>query len=259
MKNNNQINKKIILFDTNLTEVYYLQNKQVSKIKEEKVFFNETLVNSELLEKIDATISKVSENGFIPNNKNTRLYAIGIFQQLSKEEKMQIIIYVYVKHGLYFNIIDNDLEKFYISNNKNNNIVEGIVKQEFRKVVICGSFQKNMKEIEEIINMCKKRNIEVLSPWTMSIVPESLGTNFILLEGQVLYNERDAWRHKYDHMRKFMQADAIIVCNPEGRIGQGTMFEFGYMIGCLNRIIFMNEPKDLSILFPYEIGLNFDN
>lgn len=114
-----------------------------------------------------------------------------------------------------------------------------------------------MQEIGNIIEILNKRNIQVLSPWTMDIVPESLGTDFILLEGQELVNERDAWRHKYDHMNKFKKADAIIVCNPEGRIGKGTMFEFGFMVAYSKRIIFTNEPKDLSISFPYEIGLNF--
>lgn len=82
-------------------------------------------------------------------------------------------------------------------------------------------------------------------------------SDFILLEGQTLVNERDAWRHKYDHMNKFIKADAIVVCNPGGIIGQGTMFEFGFMTAHAKRIIFTEEPKGLSILFPCEIGLNF--
>ena len=142
--------------------------------------------------------------------------------------------------------------------NGKENILEGMMQQEFRKVVICGSFQQNMEEISKIIDVLHKRNIQVLSPWTMNIVPETIGTNFILLEGQELINERDAWRHKYDHMNKFKKADAIIVCNPNGIVGKGTMFEFGFMIAHSKRIIFTNKPKELSILFPYEIGLNFD-
>ena len=104
----------------------------------------------------------------------------------------------------------------------------------------------------------QRRNILVLSPWTTKIVPETLGTNFILLEGQEpLKNSRDAWKHKYIHMDKFRRADAIIVCNPDGLIGKGTMFEFGFMVALSKRIIFTEQPKDLSIPFPYEIGLNF--
>ena len=35
------------------------------------------------------------------------------------------------------------------------------------------------------------------------------------------------------------------------------VFEFGFMVAYSKRIIFTNKPKDLSISFPYEIGLNF--
>ena len=155
------------------------------------------------------------------------------------------------------NVLDKDLKEFYLSNSKNNNIIEGLVKQEFRSVVVCGSFQQYMKEINELRDLMAKHNIEVLSPWTSNVVEETIGTNFILLEGQELENERDAWRHKLDHMNKFIKADAIIVCDPKGVVGKGTMFEFGFMIAHRKRIIFVEEPQNLSILFPYEVGLNF--
>ena len=58
-------------------------------------------------------------------------------------------------------------------------------------------------------------------------------------------------------MNKFVKADAIIVCNPDGYIGKGTMSEFGFMIAHYKRIIFTEEPKGLTILFPFEVGLNF--
>ena len=141
--------------------------------------------------------------------------------------------------------------------NKTENIIQGLALQEFRKVVVCGSFQEHLAEISRIIEVLTTRNIQVLSPWTDKVVPETLGTDFILLEGQELYNKRDAWRHKYDHMNKFKKADAIIICNPGGAIGKGTMFELGFMIAYSKRIIFSNEPKNLSILFPYEVGLTF--
>ena len=191
-----------------------------------------------------------------------RLYATGVFQEFSKEEQMQLVIHIFVVSGLYFNIVSPDLEKFYLDRSfeisGKRNMFDGLINQEFRKVVICGSFQQHMQEIGAVIECLKKDNIQVLSPWTMNIVPETVGTDFILLEGQELINERDAWSHKYDHMNKFKKADAIIVCNPDGKIGKGTMFEFGFMVAYAKRIIFMNEPKELSILFPYEVGLNFD-
>lgn len=253
--------KILVHFDTNDTSIYQLKGDSISLIKKERVFFNETLIHDELFRKIDFVIEKLKLIGEKVDNESIRLYATGVFQEFSEEEQTQLIIHVFVNSGLYFNIVNPDLEQFYIEKGwkKNNekNIIHGIVQQEFRKVVICGSFQQNMKEIGNIIEILNKRKIQVLSPWTMDIVQESLGTDFILLEGQELVNERDAWRHKYDHMNKFKKADAIIVCNPEGRIGKGTMFEFGFMVAYSKRIIFTNEPKDLSIPFPYEVGLNF--
>lgn len=253
--------KLLVHFDTNDTIIYQLKGDSISLIKKERVYFNETLVHDELFKKIDYVIEKLKMIVENVDNESVRLYATGIFQEFSEEEQMQLIIHVFVYSGLYFNIIKPDLERFYLEKslglNGEKNIITGIVSQEFRKVVICGSFQQNMQEIGNIIENLKKRNIQILSPWTMDIIPESMGTDFILLEGQELVNERDAWRHKYDHMNKFKKADAIIVCNPEGRVGKGTMFEFGFMVAYSKRVIFTNEPKDLSIPFPYEIGLNF--
>jgi len=250
-------NEKIFIhFDTNITHVYTLSN-ELKHIKTYNIFFNETYINYELYKKIDFIINDIKEKGYEINNKTTRLFATGIFEELSQEEKQQLIINTYTRFGLYMNVLEKDLKEFYLSNSKNNNIIEGLVKQEFRKVVICGSFQKYMNEINEIKELMEKHNIEVLSPWTSNIVEETIGTDFILLEGQELENERDAWRHKLDHMNKFKKADAIIVCDPNGTVGKGTMFEFGFMIAHTKRIIFVEEPNNLSILFPYEIGLNF--
>lgn len=254
--------KLLIHFDTNNTCVYELKNNILTLLEQHEIFFNETLVNDELFYKLNYFFAHLQNQFGIIDNKRVRLYATGIFQEFSKEEQNQLVIYVYTHFGLMFNIIQPDLEKFYlntsIKNAGNENLVKGLVCQEFRKVVICGSFQQHMNKIKEIMSLCEKHNIQILSPWTKNVVPETLGTDFILLQGQTLLNERDSWRHKYDHMNKFIKADAIIICNPDGTIGKGTMFEFGFMIAHGKRIIFTNEPIGLTIKFPYEIGLNFN-
>lgn len=255
------INNKIYVhFNTNDVHIYEMKNSSPFLLKKVQLFFNETLVNEELFKKIDMILCNLKSDGISVNNENIRLCATGIFQEFSKEEQSQLVIHVFVKFGLYFNIINKDLENFYLKNSLelsgHRDLIFGLAHKEFRKVVICGSFQQNMKEISNIIDILNRRNIQVLSPWTTQVVPESLGTDFILLEGQELYNERDSWRHKFDHMNKFNKADAIIVCNPSGIIGKGTMFEFGFMVACSKRIIFTNTPKELPIMFPYEVGLD---
>lgn len=254
MKNSNQY---IILFKTNSVCTYKLDKHNAILITEQELFFNETLVNDEMLNKIRSFLDSFQQTFKTLNNKDVRIFATGIFQELSKQEQMQLAIDIFVRYGVQLNIIPIDLENFYRKIG-NNDIVDGLCKQEFRKVVICGSFQKNMKEIETLMQLCRKNNIEVLSPWTIDIVPDTIGTDFILLKGQELLNERDSWRHKFDHMQKFIKADAIIIYNPEGRIGKGTMFEFGFMIAHAKRIIFTNEPEGLTIHFPYEIGVKFN-
>lgn len=252
--------RTLIHFDTNKTYVYHVDDNNLNLLKIYTIFFNETYVNNEMLEKFQDFFQLYQKEIGDFDNQNTRIYATGIFQEISKEQQMQLMIYFYVSFGLVFNVIQPDLEQFYknksIETECNGNLICGLINQEFRKVVICGSFQQHINEINKLIDICKAKNIEVLSPWTTDIVPESKGTDFILLKGQKLINERDAWRHKFDHMNKFTKADAIIVCNPDGIIGKGTMFEFGFMIAYSKRIIFTNEPIGLTINFPYEIGLN---
>ncbi len=245
-------NKILIHFNTNLTRIFTLKNGKINLLEEKKIFFNETIVHDEMFHKIDNFLKNIKSD---INNQNTRIIANGIFQELSDNEKIQLVIHVYVKFNLYFYIIPKDLEDFYMK--YENDLAVAFAQKEYRKVVICGSFQSHIKEISSIIKVMDSKGIEVLSPWTQNVIPESLGTNFILLEGQELKNERDAWRHKLDHMNKFIKADAIIICNPEGRIGQGTMFEFGFMIAYSKRIIMTEKPANLSITFPYEIGLDY--
>ena len=256
-------NKILVHFFTNGIRVYKLKNTMLEPLKHEYVNFEELFVTNVLLEKIDSFLERLGQCRETFNNEHIRLYATGIFQEFSQSNQEQLITHIYVNHGLYFNITQPDLEEFY--KDKSNavfgsaNIVQGLTLQEFRCVVICGSFQQHLEPIGQVMAILQKRNITVLSPWTTKIVPETLGTDFILLEGQEpLKNKRDAWKHKLIHMNKFRQADAIIVCNPDGYIGRGTMFEFGFMVAISKRIIFTERPVDLSIPFPYEVGLNFN-
>lgn len=255
--------KVLVHFNSNDVRVYTLNGNSLKLLSKESISFDESLTIEIVIEKINKFLQSLEKCVGVVNNESIRLYATGIFQKFEQKAQTSLIIHIYVNFGLYFNIVQPELEQFYLDNSMSvygeQNIMEGIIYQEFRKVVVCGSFQQHLKDIGDVISVLNKYNITVLSPWTTKVVPETLGTDFILLEGQELINERDAWRHKYEHMDKFRQSDAIIVCNPDGLIGKGTMFEFGFMIAVSKRIIFTDRPKDLSIPFPYEVGLNFHN
>ncbi len=254
--------KLLIHFNTNEINVYSLQNGILKLMCKESIHFKQRCVNEVLVKELAQVFCSLEKTFGALDNAITRVYATGVFQTFQSVEKTKLIIRLYVDFGIYFNIIEPDLEDFYMKTSLTVDgcldMMAGLVYQEFRQVVICGSFQEHLEDIGDIMERLRSRNIKILSPWTTKVVPETLGTDFILLEGQKpLKNKRDAWSHKYEHMTKFRESDAVIVCNPDGVIGQGTMFEFGYMVAYSKRIILTNSPKALSIPFPYEIGLDF--
>jgi len=254
--------KVLVHFNTNEINVYSFNGKTLKVLRKERITFEESSVTEIMLEKIDKFFDDLKEYAGEVNNEHIRLYATGIFQKFSQSDQTQLIIHIYVQCGLYFNIVQPELERFYLetsmSLSASKKVMNGLIHQEFRKVVVCGSFQQHLKYIEDVITVLHKRNITVLSPWTTKIIPETSGTDFILLEGQEpLKNKRDTWTHRYRHMDKFRQSDAIIVCNPHGYIGKGAMFELGFIVASSKRIIFTEKPSDLSVPFPYEVGLNF--
>ena len=108
--------KKIVHFDTNKTIIYEVQKKQIIKINEDILYFNETLLSDELYDKLDKYLYKLNKQENF-NTENIRLYATGIFQDFSLEEQIQLTIHIFVKHGIYFNIINKELEQFFLLHN----------------------------------------------------------------------------------------------------------------------------------------------
>lgn len=253
--------KLLVHFNTNVTTIYNLKEGVLRKLYDENITFEKNLFANEQLQKIDDLLDTLQKYTNTINNEHIRLYATGIFQTLDQADAIRLINHIYVYYGLYLNIVQPDLEQFYFENSMrvygHKNVIEGLIHQEFRNVVVCGSFKHSIKEIDAIINILKKHNINILSPTTTKLRPETLGSNFVLFEGQELINERDAWRHQYKHISQFTKSDAIIICNPNGIVGKGALFELGYLVAISKRIIFMEEPKNLSFYFPYEVGLNF--
>ena len=86
-----QDEKILIHFDTNKTVIYALSTK-LTLLKTCDIFFNETYVNDELFRKVDRIINNLKDDGYEINNKNTRLFATGVFESFSLEEKQQLII-----------------------------------------------------------------------------------------------------------------------------------------------------------------------
>ena len=135
------------------------------------------------------------------------------------------------------------------------NIMDGIVRQEFRKIVICGSFSKQLDKISKIINSLKSKGIEVISPKSTEIIGS--------VEGYVLFKGDKKEKHcKYPieqlHLAsiKSSECDAVLVCNFDNYIGRFTSGEIFVASEYDKKIIFIEEndaEKDFDI--PCDIGL----
>ncbi len=254
--------KIIVFFNTTNIHVYSLLNNKTYLLDTRSIELNTVLDNATILDKISTFLNTLTRYTDRVDNTHIRLYATGIFQNYSQTDKDNLINSIFIDYGLYFNIIQNDLENFYLEQSRLTcntcDILKGLIQQEFRNVVVCGSYQNHLTEIESVIKKLKEHNVSILSPRSTKIKQETIGTPFVLFDYQdCVKNDRDTWRHKFEHMQKFKQADAIIVCNPGGTVGKGTIFEFGFMVACSKRIIFTEQPNNISVFFPYEIGLNF--
>ncbi|MFI1530797.1 hypothetical protein [Streptomyces griseus] len=250
----------LVHFDSASASVYRSRETELKLLMEEPFPFDGGLTRQAVAEAVDELCGRLAQAGETIDNKTTRLYATGAFQQLPQPDADALINSIYVDTGLYFNIVGRDLEQFYremgTSAGGADSMLEGLIRKEFRNAVVCGSFQQSLGYIEETISRLRESGTEVLSPRSTKIKPETEGTDFILFEYQdLLKNDRDTWRHKFLHMGAFRQADAVVVCNPGGHVGKGTIFELGFMSAISKRVIFTEEPVGVSVTFPCEVGL----
>ncbi|MGW2477000.1 nucleoside 2-deoxyribosyltransferase [Streptomyces sp. NPDC001665] len=250
----------LVHLDSEHASTYRLHGGELKLLKMEHFAFEGGCVPEEVAERVGDFCVGLTEFCGVVDNKNTRLHATGVFQRLPQSESAALVNRVYVDTGLHFNIVGPELEQFYLETGRaacgSDDMMEGLTRQEFRTAVVCGSFQQSLGYIENVIACLRQDGTTVLSPPSTRVKPETVGTNFILFDYQDgLKNERDTWRHKFMHLEAFRQADAVIVCNPGGRVGKGTIFELGFMSALSKRVIFTEEPQGVSVLFPCQVGL----
>lgn len=250
----------LVHFGSERVSVYRHQGGELSLLTREQLPFGAGLAGEALADSVSEFCAGLKEFTEVVDHRNIRVQATGVFQQLPQLEANALVNSVYVETGLYFNIVERDLEQFYLDTGMSacgsNDMVEGLIRREFRTAVVCGSFQQCLGDIEGTIAQLRGTGTEILSPRSTRIKPETEGTDFILFDYQdLLKNERDTWRHKYVHMDAFRQADAVVVCNPGGRVGSGTVFELGFMSALPKRVVFTEEPLGVSVSFPCEVGL----
>ena len=139
---------------------------------------------------------------------------------------------------------------------------------------LSGSFKKNYEDILKISKELNKfEEIEILSPEESKIINPK--DDFVILES----DPKDASIKEIEdhHLKSIKRSDFLVVCCPDGKIGNSTLFEIGYakalgkpvfcighvndkmisqyvakfrneqeLIDTINRIIMQNRENDIS-------------
>lgn len=133
----------------------------------------------------------------------------------------------------------------------NSNLIDGVVRKEFRYVTISGSFRKHLPYILEVKQYLTRQNIQVLSPRFTE--PKNPGDEFVVFEGEENATPIELERY---HLNAITKSDALIVCNPNGYVGASSMIEIGYAQSLGKRIIYVQKPEEFMLnTLPAEIGL----
>jgi len=131
------------------------------------------------------------------------------------------------------------------------NIINGIVRQEFRYVTISGSFRKHLDYILEVKNYLESMGAKVLSPRFSK--PKNPGDNFVIFEGEEGLSPLQIERY---HLSSIEKSDVLIVCDPKGYVGASALLKIGYAHALGKRIIFTEKPEEFILnVLPAEIGL----
>jgi exopolyphosphatase/pppGpp-phosphohydrolase len=144
-------------------------------------------------------------------------------------------------------------EKYYIEKiiPSDSNIINGIVRQEFRHVTLSGSFRKHSDYILEIKKKLETRGVIVLSP--RFTVPKTSGVEFVVFQGEEGLSPLELERY---HLNSIKNSDTLIVCDPNGYVGAYALLEIGFAHSLGKRIIFTEKPEEFILNnLPFEIGL----
>lgn len=133
------------------------------------------------------------------------------------------------------------------------NLIDGVIRQEARSVVLCGSFNRSLSEISLLAENLQLSGISVLSPLNTQVIGNMNG--FVLFEGDEIENQC-TWTVETRHLKAIEQADLVVVCNFDDYVGTKTALEIGYAYKCGKRILFLNDGNSVvDFDIPSEIGL----
>lgn len=133
------------------------------------------------------------------------------------------------------------------------NLIDGVVHQEARTVVLCGSFNKHLMKIAKLIDLLNEKGISVLSPKNTTVAGCMDG--FVLFDGDLVVNNCK-WSIERKHIEAIKRCDMVIVCNYDNYIGTSTVYEWARADSFGKKVVFL-EDNDVAqnMDFPFEIGL----
>ncbi len=122
------------------------------------------------------------------------------------------------------------------------NMIHGVAKQEYRSVVLSGSFRKHLKEILEIKKVLTGRGVKILSPRFEE--PKNPGEEFVVFAGEEGMSPLELERY---HLDMIDNCDALVVCAVGGYVGASALIEIGYAQALGKRIIFIEKPEEFML------------
>jgi len=132
------------------------------------------------------------------------------------------------------------------------NLIDGVNVQEAKNVVICGSFNKHLKQIEDLINRLKSNGITVLSPTSTEVIGAE--NDFVVFKNDVIINH-NTWSVEELHLKAIDNCDFVIACNYDEYIGISTTFELEHAYRMGKKIVFV-EDNNISTTFGKRIGID---
>ena len=145
------------------------------------------------------------------------------------------------------------VEKFQVEKlvPSDSNMIDGVIKQEYRSVVLAGSYRKHWSYISSIKQDLLRSGVKVLSPRFKNL--KDPGVDFVRFEGEENMSPIELGRY---HLDMIDNSDALIICDEGGYVGASTLMEIGYAHGIGKRIIFTEKPEEYILqIMPAEIGL----
>lgn len=142
----------------------------------------------------------------------------------------------------------NKIEKIIPSDS---NLINGVIRQEFRYVTLSGNFRKHLNYILKIKKELEMGGVKVLSP--RFVEPKNPGEEFVVFSGEENLSLLELERY---HLNSIVNSDALIICDPEGYVGASALLEIGFAQALGKRIVFVEKPQEFVLNnLPAEFGL----